>query len=66
MVPLSNTDFNKVVRLLEKLACKKGETLREKEDIRQATLLVKKLRKRINGRKSDSNPSDKGFINRDI
>ena len=66
MIPVSNSDYKKAVRLLERLSNMKGTTLREKEAIRQATLLVRKLGKRINGRRNDSNSSDKGFINRDI
>lgn len=46
MVPLSNDDFKKAVRLLKFLASRRGDTLREREAGRLATLLVRKLERK--------------------
>lgn len=46
MYNLSNQDFTKAVRLLRAFADSKGNTLREREDRRQAALLVRKMQKR--------------------
>jgi hypothetical protein len=45
MIPLSNNDFDRAVRLLRFLSRTKGTTLKEKEAARKAGLLVKKLEK---------------------
>jgi len=45
MIPLSNNDFDRAVRLLRLLSRTKGTTLKEKEAARKAGLLVKKLEK---------------------
>lgn len=46
MKAVSNADFKAVLRLLDALSRTKGETIREKEDARKATLLARKLRKK--------------------
>ena len=46
MYSLSNDDFAMAVRLLRAFAATKGDTLREREDRRQATLLFRKMEKR--------------------
>lgn len=45
MRPLSNSDYDRAVRLLRFLSHTKGTTLRESEAARKAGLLVKKLEK---------------------
>ena len=46
MISISNSEFDKAVRLLRHLARTKGDTLREKEAARKAGLLVKSLEKK--------------------
>ena len=43
MKTMSNADYASVLRLLGALSHRKGTTLREREDARKATLLLKKL-----------------------
>lgn len=47
MKQLSNTDFNAVLRLLDALSRTKGDTIRERENAREAALLTRKLKKKI-------------------
>ena len=47
MVPLSNEDFKKAVRLLSFLASLGGDTLREREERRRARLLLRKWEKKL-------------------
>lgn len=45
MRQISNNDFDQAVRLLRHLSRTKGQTLKEVEAARKATLLVKKFEK---------------------
>ena len=46
MKQVSNSDFDKILRLLGALSKTKGTTIRERENARKAALLYKKLSKR--------------------
>jgi len=46
VIPISNTDFKSVLRLLDALSRTKGDSIRERENARKAKLLHKKLRKK--------------------
>ena len=46
MIEVSNSDFGAILRLLDALSRTKGDSIREKEAARKATLLVKKLRRK--------------------
>lgn len=46
MIPISNADFQSVLRLLETLSLARGSTIKERENARKAGLLLKKLRKK--------------------
>lgn len=46
MKQISDADFNAVLRLLVSLSKRRGATIRENEDSRKASLMVKKLRRR--------------------
>ena len=46
MKQVSNSDFERILRLLYALSLTKGETIREKENARKAAVMHKKLFKR--------------------
>ena len=46
MKQVSNSDYNRILRLLDALSKTKGVTLRERENARKAGLLVKKLKRK--------------------
>lgn len=50
MIPISNTDFKAILRLLEAYSHTKGGSIREKENARKAALLTRKLKRRDDGR----------------
>lgn len=46
MIEISNADFKAVLRLLDTLSLAKGETVKERESARKATLLSRKLKRK--------------------
>lgn len=46
MIQISNADFQQAIRLLRGLSTFRGTTLREKETIRKAKMLTRKLEKK--------------------
>lgn len=58
MIPISNEDYRKAVRLLHSFSQSKCTTLREKEERRQAVLLVRKWEKREKRNLSEDNSKD--------
>ena len=46
MYKISNTDFERALRLLRSFAATKGGTLREQEERRKAKLLIRKLERK--------------------
>lgn len=57
MKQISNADFQAVLRLLDTLSLAKGSTLKERENARKATLLSRKLKKKNENTKRNSNPT---------
>lgn len=56
MKQISNADFYAVLRLLDALSSTKGATLRERENARKATMLVRKLKR--NGERETHRPDN--------
>ena len=46
MKEISNADFRAVLRLLDALSLARGSTVRERENARKATLLLRKLKRK--------------------
>ena len=55
MKSISNSDYSSVLRLLDSLSRRQGSTIREKEDARKAGLLVKKLKRKDESTRANTN-----------
>ena len=62
MIPLSNEDFKKAVRLLKVLASQKGDTSKDREMSRRAVLLVRKLERKKRLLRASNSADNKTII----
>ena len=58
MKQLSNSDYNKILRILGALSKMNGQSLRERENVRKATLLHKKLMRKEQRDGNKCNPRE--------